>query len=226
MTNRTMSRVRADRDEIDCLVAALMPLAGGIWLVTDLVTLVHWTVTASSVTPVTDAPDGRFCRAFGLITIRDQDEEPIFLINERDEIEWIEPNQILAVRELGDVACEMRFERLDDLGARVIEAANMGCNRSAGAPLRTIALGSGQFLQIYDDQLPTGDANVDVLLRTIEETIDARRRLFGPSAGTLDVMDQLDRDLNGILRATPVRSHIWAAVLREQIACLRQALAA
>lgn len=225
MTSWPATPLDTRRDEIECVVAALEPLAGSFWLATDLTTLVHWTVAAGSISPVSDTSERGFCRAFGLVTICDPKGEPVFLINERDTIGWVEPERILAVRELGEESCEIRLERLDDLDARPIGAVNLACRADSDPRLRTIAIGRAAHLQVYDDQLPTGDDDVDALLGTIETTIDARRRLFGPAAGTLDVMEQLERDLDATLRTRPVRSYIWAAVLREQIASMRQSLA-
>lgn len=226
MTTRSSNFVRVHRDDVDCLITFLAPLEGAIWLVTDLTTHIHWTLEAKNVEPVVDTPDGRFCRAFGLLTICDRHGEPVFLINDGDTIDWIEPDQILAVCELGDRSCEMRFERLEDLDVHLLDVTKVQCNLANDAPLRKIAFGSARFLQIYDDQLPTGDDEADEVLRTIEATIEARRRLIGPAAGTLDVMDELEHILDVTIRGNHVRSYIWAAVLREQIDQIRQTLAA
>ncbi|HEX5167337.1 MAG TPA: hypothetical protein VFV93_18155 [Thermomicrobiales bacterium] len=225
MTTRPDAQILADCDDTDTLVAALAPLTGAIWLATDLTTLVHWTFMAGSVDVVPEPAVGRICRAFGLVTVCAPSGEPVFLINQGDALEWIEPGQVLAVREMDDPALEIRIERLDDLDARLISAHHIGSDCDT-TTFRTISAGSGQYVQIYDEQLPTGDAGTDAFLLMIESTIDARRRLIGPTAGTLEVMHQLACDLEQTLRMHPIRSYIWAAVLREQIASMRQLLAA
>ena len=225
MTTRPDAQILADCDDTETLFAALAPLTGAIWLATDLTTHVHWTFAAGSIDLVPEPEVGRICRAFGLVTVSTPDGEPVFLFNQGDALEWIEPGHVLAVREMDDPTLEIRVERLDDLDARLISAHNLN-GRSDAGPLRTISAGPGQYVQIYDDQLPTGDPDADNILRMIELTIEARRRLIGPTAGTLEVMQQLTRDLEQALRAYPVRSYIWAAVLREQIASMRQLLAA
>jgi hypothetical protein len=226
MTNRQEHHVRAERDDIDCLVALLAPLEGAIWLATDVATQIHWTIAASSVDPVADTPDGRFCRAHGLLTVSDCDHAPVFMINEGDSLHWIEENQILAVRELGEASCEIRLERLVDLDAEACDLERRSCRPTADLPSRTITLGTCRHLQIYDDQLPTGVDEVDERLNVIESTIGARRQLFGPATGTLDVLVKMERDLIELMRTQPVRSFVWAAVLHEQISLLRQALCA
>jgi hypothetical protein len=224
MTQQTGKPVRAQNDNIDVLAAVLEPLLGGIWLATDLRTLVHWTIPAKHVIPVIESPEDRVCRAFGVLTVCAPDDSPVFLINERDELEWIEAEQILAVRELGDRACEIRLERLDDLDVRLIDAFNLYQISSDG--LRTISTGNARYVQIYDDQIPTGCPDADANLRLIEATIDARQRLIGPTAGTMDVLGQMATDLYQTLRTCPVRSYIWAAVLQERIASARAGMAA
>jgi hypothetical protein len=224
MTQQTARPVRAQHDNIDDLVTFLEPLLGGIWLATDLRTLVHWTIAADQVIPVIESPEDRVCRAFGVVTVCAPDAVPVFLINERDELEWIEAEQILAVRELGEMSCEIRLERLDDLDARQIDAFNL--SQSSNDGLRTIATGNARYLQVYDDQLPTGCPDADANLRMIEATIEARQRLIGPTAGTLDVLRQMAADLYQTMRTCPIRSYIWAAVLQERIAAARARLAA
>lgn len=225
MNNRVELSIRADRNEIEQLISVADPLLGGIWLATDLTTLVHWIVMAATITPAPSTPDGRICRATGLVTVCAPDGEPVFLINQGDTITWLEPRQALAVRELGEQSLEIRLERLDDLDARLMSPIHHSARCDASI-LRTIAVGDARYLQIYDEQLPTGDPAVDAILEMIETTIDARRRLIGPTAGTLDVLQQLAHDLSATLRAYPVRSFIWATVLREQIAGMRALLAA
>ena len=225
MMTQVETSIRAERDEVEQLIATLGPLSGGIWLATDLTTHVHWTILADSIVPVEEAPDGRTCRAFGLVTVRAPDGEPVFLINQGDTLDWIEEGQILAVRELGQESLEIRLERLDDLDARLICAFSSD-RQSEAAILHTIAVGHGRLLPIYDEQRPTGNPDVDRLLQTIETTIDARRRLIGPASGTLDVLEQMTRDLHRTLRTHQVRSYIWATVLQEQIDTMRQRLAA
>jgi hypothetical protein len=215
---------RAQHDNIDELIAALDPLLGGIWLATDLRTLFHWTITAAQIMPVLEFPEDRVCRAFGIVTISAPDGQPVFLINERDTIEWIEAGQMLAVQELGEASCEIRLERLDDDDARLIDAFNLG--NTGSDSLRTIAVGNARYLQIYDDQLPTGCPNADANLRMIEATIDARQRLIGPTAGTREVIEQMAVDLDQTMRSCPVQSYIWAAVLQERIAGIRARMAA
>lgn len=225
MMTQLQTSIRADCDDIDQLIATLEPLSGGIWLATDLTTHVHWAIMAESIAPVPETPDGGFCRANGLVTVCSPGGEPVFLINQGDTLAWIEPGQILAVRELGETMLEIRLERLDDLDARFICAHNNLWQRDT-TMLRTIAVSDARHLQIYDQQLPTGDPEADANLRLIEMTIDERRRLVGPNAGTLDVMRQLACDLDRTMRVHPVRSFVWAAVLQEQIAGMRQLLAA
>jgi hypothetical protein len=225
MTTPTASHVRAELDDIERLVATLEPLTGGVWLATDLRTHVHWTLMADRLCPVIESPESRICRANGLVTVCSPASEPVFLIHERDTLDWLEPDRILAVRELGDEACEIRLERLDDLDARLIDAFNI-CTQSDGPTPRMIGVGQSRFVQVYDDQLPTGDPDADAAFRTIESTIDARRRLVGPNAGTREVLKQMACDLEQVLRNGKIRSYIWAAVLHEQIAGMRQQLAA
>ena len=225
MTTPTLHPIRAEQDDINGLIASLQPLTGGFWLATDLKTHVHWTIVADHLRPVVESPEDRICRAFGLVTVCAPDGEPVFLINERDTLDWLEPERILAVRELGDESCEIRLERLDDLDVRLIDAFNLQ-NVCDNTTLRTIAVGQSRYIQVYDDQLPTGSAEVDAALQMIEMTIDARRRLIGPTSGTLDVLEQMARDLDQTLRAYPIRAYIWAAVLQEQIATMRELLAA
>jgi hypothetical protein len=225
MTTRPETQIIADCDDTETLISTLEPLTGAIWLATDLSTHVHWTFTAGSIDLVPEPEVGRICRAFGLVTVSTPGGEPVFLFNQGDALEWIEPGQVLAVREMEDPTLEIRIERLDDIDTRLISAHSIN-GRSDAATLRTVSAGPGQYVQIYDDQLPTGDPDVDSVLRMIELTIEARRRLFGPTAGTLEVMQQLACDLEQTLRAHPIRSYIWAAVLREQIASMRQLLAA
>jgi hypothetical protein len=225
MTTPTASHVRAERDDIECLIATLEPLTGGIWLATDLRTHVHWTIMAAHLCPVNESPENRICRANGLVTVCSPASEPVFLIHERDTLEWLEPERVLAVRELGDASCEIRLERLDDLDARLIDAFNICAQPDESIP-RLIGVGHARYIQVYDDQLLTGDPDVDATFRMIESTIDARRRLIGPNAGTRDVLKQMSCDLDRILRTGNVRSYIWAAVLHEQIAAMRQQLAA
>lgn len=224
MTQQTGKPFRAQYDNIDELIAVLEPLLGGIWLATDVRTLVHWTVMADQVTPVNESPDDVVCRAFGVVTVCAPDGVPVFLINERDTLQWIEADQILAVRELGDVTCEIRLERLDDLDVQLVDAFNLPMN--GADTLRTISAGNARHLQIYDGQLPTGCPDADSNLRMIEATIDARQRLVGPPAGTLDVLEQMAVDLDHTLRSCRIRSYIWAAVLFERIASARARLAA
>lgn len=218
------STIRAEYDNIEQLIAALSPVCGGIWLATDIRTLVHWIVMADRVVPVIESPDDQFCRAFGIVTIVAPDGEPVFLINERDVLEWRGSERVLSVRELGDDQCEIRLERLDDLDARLIDSFNL--SRPENAERRTLAVGERRFVQVYDDQLPTGCPDADGVFRMIEMTVEARRRLIGPSAGTLDVLEQMERDLVQTLRTCPVESYIWAATLQERIARMRQLLAA
>ena len=225
MTTGLPRPVCAEQDDIQHLIASLQPLTGGFWLATDLKTHVHWTIMADHVRPVIESPEDRICRAFGLVTVCAPDGEPVFLIHERDTLDWLEPERILAVRELGDESCEIRLERLDDLDVRLIDAFNLQ-NGIANSTPRTIAVRQSRYLQVYDDQLPTGNPEADAALQMIEMTIDARRRLIGPSSGTLDVLEQMANDLDQTLRAYPIRSFIWAAVLREQIASMRELLAA
>jgi hypothetical protein len=225
MTTPTASHVRAELDDIECLVATLEPLTGGIWLATDLRTHVHWTIMADRLCPVIESPEGRICRANGLVTICSPASEPVFLIHERDTLDWLEADRVLAVRELGDETCEIRLERLDDLDARLIDAFNI-CTQPGGSSPRMIGVGQSRYIQVYDDQLPSGDPDADAAFRMIESTIDARRRLIGPNAGTREVLDQMARDLDQILRSASLRSYIWAAILHEQIAGMRQQLAA
>jgi len=225
LTTPDAQPVRAEPDNIDVLIASLQPLTGGFWLATDVKTLVHWTIRAARIRSVISSPEDRICRAFGLVTVCAPDGEPVFLINERDTLQWLEPERIIAVRELGDESCEIRLERLDDLDVRLIDTFNLhtGCDN---ATRRTIAVGQSRYLQIYDDQLPTSNPDADAALQMIEKTIDARRRLIGPTAGTLDVLDQMAADLDQTLRTCTVCSYIWAAVLQEQIASMRELLAA
>lgn len=218
--------VRADRTEIERLIAALDPLSGGIWLATDFTTRIHWTIRASHVSCVTGALEGRACRASGLVTVCDPDFLPIFLIHEGDTLEWLDPGQTLAVRELGQESLEIRIERLDDLDARIIDRVNVGEYLAIDEMIRTISIGDGQFVQIYDEQLPTGDGEADAALQLIETTIEARRRLIGPASGTLDVLNQMERDLDDAMRVLPVASYVWAAVILERIALMREHLAA
>ncbi len=225
MTTQTAPPVRAERDDIQCLIATLEPLIGGIWLATDLRTHVHWTIMADRRCPVVASPEERVCRANGLVTICSPASEPVFLIHERDTLDWLEPDRVLAVRELGDESCEIRLERLDDLDARLIDAFNLNAQPDGSMP-RMMGVGRSRYIQVYDDQLPTGDPDTDAAFRMIESTIDARRRLIGPNAGTREVLKQMACDLEQILRTGKVRSYIWAAVLHEQIMVMRQQLAA
>ncbi len=226
VTTDTDTCIRAERDDVQRLIDVLQPLTGGIWLATDMTTLFHWTISAHSVALVEADPNGRVCRAFGLATICTADAQPVFLINERDSLEWIEPGEVLAVRDLGDRSCEIRLERLDDLDARLIAAFDIQKQGQANPALRVLSVGNCQYLQIYDEQLPTGDPAADGELQTIEDTIEARRTLYGPSAGTLDVLKQMERQLDATARKYAIGSHVWAAVLRERIAGLRESLAA
>jgi hypothetical protein len=225
MTTAPARHISAEHNDIECLIATLEPLTGGIWLATDLRTHVHWTIMAARILPVIETTDVRVCRANGLVTVCAPDNEPVFLIHERDTLEWLEPGLILAVRELGAEECEIRLERLDDIDVPLIDAFNVR-SRQDLSTLRTISVGLSCHVQIYDEQLPTGDPDADAAMRMIEATIDARRRLIGPTAGSLEVMHQMDADLEQTLRVCNLRSYIWAAVLQEQIACMRQQLAA
>ncbi len=225
MTTPTPHAICAKPGDIDCLIASLRPLSGGYWLATDLKTHVHWTIPADQIRPVIESPSDRICRAFGLVTVCAPDGQPVFLINERDTLDWLEPERVLAVRELGDASCEIRLERLDDLDARLIDQFSVQ-NRCDNQPFRTIEVERSRFLQVYDDQLPTGSADADAALLMIERTIDARRQLIGPTSGTRDVLEQMARDLDLTLRTYAIRSFIWAAVLQEQIASMRELLAA
>jgi hypothetical protein len=225
MMTRSDAQIVVDYDDTEAVISAITPLVGAIWLATDLKTDVHWTFTAGSIDLVPEPEVGRACRAFGLVTVSMPDGEPVFLFNQGDALEWIEPGQVLAVREMDDPTLEIRIERLEDLDARLISAHSFNSPLDS-APVRTISAGPGQYVQIYENQLPTGDPDADRVLRMIEQTIEARRRLIGPTSGTLEVMQQLSCDLEQTLRSHPIRSYIWAAVLREQIASMRQRLAA
>lgn len=225
MTTPTTPHVRAEQDDIECLIATLEPLTGGIWLATDLRTHVYWTIMAAQLCPVNESPEDRICRAHGLVTVCSPEGEPVFLIHERDTLNWLEPERILAVRELGDASCEIRLERLDDLDARLIDAFNICAQTDESIP-RMIGVGQSRYIQVYDDQLPTGNPDADAAFRMIESTIDARRRLIGPNAGTREVLQQMACDLDQILRTGKIRSYIWAAVLHEQITGMRRRLAA
>jgi hypothetical protein len=216
---------RADRASAEALADILAPLCGGIWLATDVTTHLHWVIQADHVSRVSGTLDGRSCRAFGVATVCAADGLPVFLINERDTIEWIEPGVSVAIYELGQGPCEIRLERLDDLDARTIARSSLENGSNGGERFRTIAIAEDRLLQIYDDQLPTGNAAADVAFSAIEATIDERRRLVGPTAGTIDVLDQMTADLDQTLRTRLLHSFIWAAVLREQIADMRQSLA-
>ena len=220
MSTQIVSPVRVEHDDINNLIATLEPVIGGFWLATDLTTHIHWTVNAARIVPVIESAADRICRAIGVATICATNGEPVFLINERDTLDWIEPDRVVAVRELGDESCEIRLERLDDLEVRLVDSLHLH-RRPDCDSLRTIAVGPSRFLQIYDDQLPTGNTDADAALRMIEMTIDSRRHLIGPATGTLDVLEQMEIELDLTLRALPVRSYVWAAVLREQIAGMR-----
>lgn len=216
--------VRAERDETERLIEALAPLSGGIWLARDLTTLVHWIVMAASVDLEPDMPDTRLCRAFGLVSVCDQTGQPVFLINEGDTLDWIEPGKILAIREPGHAPGEIRLERLNTLDAQLVNGMSDATPDDSGTRHRILKVCDDHYLPIRRDQLPTGDAAVDEALLTIETTVNARRALVGPAAGTAEVLTQLTRDLIVTLRSCTLHSYVWAAVLQEQIAGLRQTL--
>ena len=91
-----------------------------------------------------------------------------------------------------------------------------------------IGVGHARYIQIYDEQLPTGDPTIDAAFQMIETTIEARTPVDRPGTPGHSKSSKQMALQPGTDPPHPakVRSYIWAAVLHEQILVMRQPLAA